>query len=103
MTDKKYNLHDGVSGSALAVRVTPRSRRNEIVDVRNDGTVRIRLTVSSEEDESNQALVSFLAEVLSVPTASIEVVVGNSGTDKLVSIVGMDASTVQRKVLEQMS
>jgi uncharacterized protein YggU (UPF0235/DUF167 family) len=103
MTSKKFKLHDGASGSALAVRVTPRSRRNEIVDVRDDGTVRIRLTVSSEEEESNQALVSFLSEILNVPAESIEVVVGNSGTDKLVSILGMDAPTVQRKVLEQMS
>jgi len=42
MTDRKFNLHDGRKGSALAVRVTPRASRNEIVELLDDGTIQVQ-------------------------------------------------------------
>ena len=33
MADRKFQMHDGQKGSALAVRVTPRASRNEIVEI----------------------------------------------------------------------
>ena len=44
MHARRFHLHDGKKGSALAVRVTPRASRNEIVEILSDGTVKIRLT-----------------------------------------------------------
>jgi len=67
MARKEFYLHDGKKGAALAIRVTPRARRNEIVEVLSDGTVKIRLTALPEEGQSNQALVNFLSDVLNVP------------------------------------
>lgn len=43
MSDKKIKLHDGKKGSALAVRVTPRASRNEIVELLDDGTIKVRI------------------------------------------------------------
>ena len=43
MSDRKFNLHDGKRGSALAVRVTPRASRNEIVELLDDGTIKVRI------------------------------------------------------------
>ena len=101
--EKTYHLHDSKGGSALAVRVTPRSRKNEIVEVMDNGTVRIRLTTSPDKQEMNRALIEFLAQVLEVPSNRIEIVAGESGREKLVSIIDLDASTVQQRVLSQMS
>ena len=39
MPNRKFHLHDGKVGSALAVRVTPRAGRNEIMEVMSDGTI----------------------------------------------------------------
>lgn len=103
MTEKKFHLHDSKGGAALAVRVTPRSRRNEIVEVMDNGTVRIRLITSSERQAMNQALIEFLAQVLEIPSSRIEIVAGETGREKLISIIDMDASTVQQRVLSQMS
>ena len=102
MPDQKYHLHDGKGGAALAVRITPRARKNEIAEVQNDGTVRIRLTVSAAEDVANPALISFLAEVLAIPATNLEIVAGKTGKDKLISIVDMDAETVQQKILNHL-
>jgi len=102
MARKEFYLHDGKKGAALAIRVTPRARRNEIVEVLSDGTVKIRLTASPDESQSNQALVSFLSDVLNVPTSRIEIVAGTTGRDKLVSILDLDADTVHQTILSHL-
>lgn len=100
---RKFHLHDGKTGSALAIRVTPRARRNEVAEVLNDGTVRIRLTAPPVEGKANQALIAFLSEILNVPKSHIEIVAGESGRDKLVSILDMDAAEAQRRILEHLT
>ena len=102
MARKEFYLHDGKKGAALAIRVTPRARRNEIVEVLSDGTVKIRLTAPPDEGESNQALVNFLSDVLNVPSARIEIVAGTTGRDKLVSILDLDADTVHHTILSHL-
>ena len=102
MARKEFYLHDGKKGAALAIRVTPRARRNEIVEVLSDGTVKIRLTAPPDESQSNQALVSFLSDVLNVSTSRIEIVAGTTGRDKLVSILDLDADTVHQTILSHL-
>lgn len=102
MDARQYHLHDGKKGSALAVRVTPRSSRNEIAEILNDGTVKVRLTAVADDLKINQALVSFLAEVLDVPRGRIDIVAGVSGKDKLVSILDLDTTEVQERILRKM-
>lgn len=103
MTDRKYHLHNGQRGAALAVRVTPRSRKNEIVEIMNDGTVKIRLTAPPVEGKANDALIAFLSEVIDVPRSQIDIIAGATGREKLVSILNMDAETVHRRILAHLS
>jgi len=103
MVPRKFHLHNGKMGSAVAVRVSPRSSRNEIAEILNDGTVRIRLTASGDEMKINQALVDYLAEVLEVPRERVDIVAGVSGKDKLVSILDLDTAEVQRRILRKLS
>jgi uncharacterized protein (TIGR00251 family) len=103
MSSRQYHLHNGKKGSALAIRVTPRASRNEISEILSDGTVKIRLTASPVEGKANQALIEFLADVLEVPRARIEIVAGATGKDKLVSILDLDAETVHERILRKLS
>ena len=103
MSSRQYHLHNGKKGSALAIRVTPRARRNEISEILSDGTVKIRLTAPPVEGKANQALIDFLADVLEIPRARIEIVAGTIGKDKLVSILDLDAETVHERILRKLS
>ena len=103
MPKRKYALHGGQKGSALAIRVTPRASRNEISEILSDGTVKIRLTAPPVEGKANAALIAFLAEVIGVPQSKIEIVAGETGRDKLVSILDMDPSTVHQRILQHLS
>lgn len=97
--DRKYELHSGQRGSALGVRVTPRASQNQIVGVLNDSTVKVHLVCGPADEEINVELLSFLAEVLGVPKSRIEIVAGENGRDKLVSVLDMDVETTHQRVL----
>jgi uncharacterized protein (TIGR00251 family) len=99
MASRKFHLHDGRRGSALAVRVTPRASRNEITEIQSDGTVKVRLTAVPVEGEANQALIAFLAEVLGVAPSKLDIVAGLSGKDKLISVLDMDKDEVHRRLV----
>ena len=103
MKDRDYHLHDGKSGAAITVRVTPRASRNEISEILDDGTIKVRLTSVQQEEKTNQALIAFLAEVLGVKPAQVEVVAGLSGNDKLVTITDLDANTVHDRILKHIA
>jgi uncharacterized protein (TIGR00251 family) len=96
---RKFHLHDGKRGSALAVRVTPRSSRNQIVDVLADGTVKIHIAAPPVDDQANLELVKFLSDVLGVPKSRLEIVAGASGRDKLISVLDMDVETAHKRIL----
>jgi hypothetical protein len=96
---RKYRLHDGKAGSALAVRVTPRAGRNRIAEVLSDGTVKIQLTAAPIDGEANDNLIAFLAKTLDVARSRIEIVAGTKRRDKLISVVGMDAATLHERIL----
>ncbi|HEX5807412.1 MAG TPA: DUF167 domain-containing protein [Anaerolineales bacterium] len=99
MSDRKFELHDGKRGSALAVRVTPRASRNEIVELLDDGTIKVRLAAAPTDSESNAALIDFLSEILGVPKSRLDIVAGAAGRDKLISVVDMDVETVHQRIL----
>ena len=99
MTNRKFKLHDGQRGSAIAVRVTPRASRNEIVEVLEDGTIKVRLAAPPSDNEANDALIKFLSEILGVPKSQLDIVAGNAGRDKLISVVDMDVETAHQRIL----
>ena len=99
MTDRKFNLHDGRKGSALAVRVTPRASRNEIVELLDDGTIKIRIASPPTDNEANETLLEFLSQILGVPKSRLDIVAGVTGRDKLISVVDMDAETANQRIL----
>lgn len=99
MSDRKFNLHDGKRGSALAVRVTPRASRNEIVELLDDGTIKIRIASPPSDNEANETLIKFLSEILGVPRSRLDIVAGVTGRDKLISVVDLDADTAHQRIL----
>jgi uncharacterized protein len=98
VADRKFHLHDGRRGVAVAVRVTPRASRNEVTAIQEDGTVKVRLASSSKEGDTNAALVNYLAEVLGVAPSKIEIVAGESGRDKLISILDMEKDELHNRL-----
>lgn len=96
---REPRFSDGKRGAALPVRVIPRASKNEIVGILSDQTVKVRLTALPADAATNQALISFLAEALGVAAAKIEIVAGEQGRDKLVSILDVSSDELHQKIL----
>jgi uncharacterized protein YggU (UPF0235/DUF167 family) len=96
---RRFRLHDGKSGAAITVRVTPRASRDELSEVLDDGTLKVRLTAPAGDQDLDRALIVFLSGLFGVKPAQLEIVAGTGGVDKLVTITGLDASQVQTKIL----
>ncbi len=103
MSSRDFHMHDGKKGAAIALRVTPRASKNEIVEVLNDGTIKIHLTAPPVEGKANEALLKFLAEILDVPVSRLDIVAGAGGRDKLVAVTDMDATMLHKKIVEHIS
>lgn len=96
---KKFELHDGSAGAAIAVRVVTRASRTEIAEILDDGVVKVRLTVAPVEGKANLALIKLLADVLDIAPSKIEIVAGHTGKDKLVTVVGLSPEQVQKRII----
>jgi len=103
MKDREFHLHDGKSGAAITVRVTPRASRDEVSEILDDGTVKIRLVAAQGEEKSNHALIAFLAEILEVNPSQLEIVGGKQGNDKLITITDLDKEKVHERILKHIA
>jgi len=98
MSSRKFDMHDGKIGSALSVRLTPKASRNALAGIAEDGTIKVHVSAPPKDGKDNEAMIKLLAEVLSVPESNIAIVAGDTGRDKLVSVIGLDAVTLTRLV-----
>lgn len=103
MPERKFKLHNGMSGAAITVRVIPRASVNEISEILDDGTIKVRLTAGPGEARTNRALLEFLAEILQVPIDQVEIVAGENERDKLITVNHLDAGTVHARVIKNLA
>jgi uncharacterized protein YggU (UPF0235/DUF167 family) len=52
------------------------------------------------DGKANAAIARFLGELAGVPTASVRIVSGFTGTTKIVEIAGVDSESLKRAILE---
>lgn len=73
--------HLAESGARIALRVTPRARRNAI-SVEN-GAIRVHVTAPPEDGKANEAVVRLLAKAMGVARSRLVLLRGASARDKL--------------------
>lgn len=101
--DRKYKLHHGGMGAAIAVRITPRSSKDEVSEILDDGTIKLRITASPVEGAANRAVIQFLAKILEVPPSEIEIVAGATSRDKLITIANLTPEQVHARIIEHLA
>jgi len=87
-------------GAAIAVHLVAQSARDEITQIHED-YIEVSLTVPATEATANKALEKFLARQLGIKSEAIEVIVGHSAPQKLVSIVGLSPQEVTQRLTSQ--
>lgn len=80
----------------IAVRVQPRSSRNEIAWTQ-DG-LKVCLTAAPVDGAANEALIRLLADRLALPRRAIHVARGVTSRQKLVEIDGLTLDEVKQRI-----
>lgn len=78
MTDLSHLAKPGVQ---IAVRVTPRAKRNAVLA--EDQAIRIYVTTVPEDGKANAAVIKLLAKSLGVAKSRLTLLRGATGRDKL--------------------
>jgi uncharacterized protein (TIGR00251 family) len=82
----------------IKLRVTPKSRADEIVGLRLDGALLVRVTAPPREGEANEAVVRLLSRALGIPRTSVRIQGGARSRDKWVDLDGIDAAEFRRRL-----
>lgn len=75
-------------GSVLPVRAHPGARRNE-VGGEHDGSLRVAVTQAPEKGKANKAIAALLAEKLGVRKSQIELLFGETSSQKRFLVRGL--------------
>lgn len=81
----------------LRVRVQPRASRNEVVAWR-DGVLHLWLSAPPVEGAANAACREFLAELLGVRRAQVELVGGEKSREKRFRVSGLTGEEIEAKI-----
>lgn len=100
MTLQEPRLHNGQIGAALTARVVPGAESDGIIAVLKDGTLKIGLR-AHDMPAINKAVIAYLSDILGVSTEKFEIVAGEEGVDKLISVLDIDAPTIQERIFSQ--
>ena len=90
-----------MESTRIAVRLTPRASRDEIVGFDEEGeeaALRVRVTAPPVESRANVALTRLLAKRLGVARGAVRVVAGQRSRQKVVAVDGLGIDEVRRRL-----
>ncbi|MBC8243553.1 MAG: DUF167 domain-containing protein [Verrucomicrobia bacterium] len=96
----KY-IRDSPKGVTLAIRVQPRSSRNEFIADPNDDQLKVRITAPPVDSAANNALPKFIAKSLEIPPRNVSLISGERSRIKTLLITSIDAQVVSEKLRAQ--
>jgi uncharacterized protein (TIGR00251 family) len=85
------------AGSEIAVKVVPRSSKDEIVGWL-DGALKVRVTAPPLDGRANRALEALLAAALGLKKNAVTVAAGLKSARKRVAIAGLEHDEIVRRL-----
>jgi uncharacterized protein len=92
-----WSITETNGGVTFAVRVVPRSSRNQIVGVEG-GALKIKLTAPPVEGAANASLIEFVAEWLGMRRSAVSIVSGGKSRHKVVRVEGVTKERVVKEI-----
>ena len=86
------------NGCVIRVKITPRSPKNEISGVLDDGTIKIKLTAPPVDGKAKQSLIKFLTDYFKINSKSIAIISGQTSHTKLISIDGLSLEVLMSQI-----
>ena len=96
----KY-IRETPQGVTLAIRVQPRSSRDEFIAGPNADQLKVSITASPVDSAANNALPKFIAKSLGISPSAAALIRGQKSRNKILLIAGIDAQAVAEKLRAQ--
>jgi hypothetical protein len=93
MTHDTSFVRDAPDGCLLSVRVHPGAKKNAVTGIHAEA-LKISLTTPPVDGRANEALIAFIAGLLRIPRARIDLVSGANSRTKTVRVTGKSAPEV---------
>jgi uncharacterized protein len=87
----------GTETTRLRLRVSPGGGRAAVVGRQGD-VWKVRVTAAPERGRANEAVLRLLADALALPRASVTLVSGHGGREKIVELTGMGPALIERRL-----
>lgn len=87
MNSKIYD--DTLPTGTLVIHVIPGAKINQVVNVSDQGVIRIKITAPPVEGKANIGLAKYLSKILNIPVSRIVIEHGEKSRDKRVRINGL--------------
>jgi uncharacterized protein YggU (UPF0235/DUF167 family) len=97
MRDASLSLMPTPTGVRFGVRVMPRAPRT-VVDGLRGGRLLVRVSAPPLDGAANSAALTALASALDVPLASLRIVAGTRGRNKMVEVAGRTPADVRARL-----
>ncbi len=91
------DLQPHAEGTILPIRAQPGSRRNEIRG-QQDGALKVCVTQSPEKGKANKAIVELLSKSLALRRSQIELISGETSSQKRFLIRGVTPKELARRI-----
>lgn len=91
-------------GIRISVQITPNAKKSEVIGILDD-VLKIRLQAQPIEGKANEALIRFLADMLSVPKSAVTITHGHTNKRKVieVSASALSVEGVRKSLLGEVS
>jgi len=99
MVGREFRLHNGEKGAALTVKVNKNSKADKILKILKDGTVLV--SIKNDSTDLNIALVNFLSRQLDIPKMKFDIIAGDEGGDKILSILDIEPKKLQNLIISK--
>lgn len=82
-------------GMAMFVKVVPGAAQTKIMGVLGN-RLKIRVAAQPEDGKANRELITFLADLLGIPTSAISITFGHTFPEKNLLIQGVDIDRLEQ-------
>jgi uncharacterized protein (TIGR00251 family) len=96
------DLIENRNGVLLAVKARPQAGRTAIVG-QHGGALKIAVAAAPEKGKANRAIVDLLADSLALHKSAIEIVKGETSSDKRIRIAGVTAAELRQRLQRWLS
>ena len=90
-------VQESPKGTAFAVKVHPRARKNAITGTVGDA-LKLSLAAPPLEGRANQAVIEFFAQLFQIPRSSVTIASGATSRVKRIDVAGINAAHAQLRL-----